>query len=232
MYKTFLVLTFILLSIRIGFAQNVMGSQGTLGDFGFISIPATEPNNDIKGSPYITEGYVPAKISVLKNKVYRVKYNALLDEIVVLGEDDATYGLDKHGRKDITITILGSKKTYQVFNYLDGRNYETIGYFIHITHLNSNIKLLKKERIKFFAGKKAFSSYAQSEPAQYKRTNDKYYLKIKDQIAALLPIKKKEIAQLFPASEKEILTFIKTKKINLKKETDVLTLVNYINQLN
>jgi hypothetical protein len=233
MNKTLLILGFVVLAFNWGFAQNVMdGSFGNLGDFSFISIPAVKANNNIKGSPYVTEEYLPAKISVLKNRIYRVRYNALMDEIVVKGEDDATYGLDKHGRKDITITMLSSNKTYQVFNYLDDRNYETIGYFIHMTHPDSNIKLLKKERIKFINEKKAYSSYAQTQPAHYKRENDKYYIKIKDDIAVLLPTKKNKIAQLFPSSEKEILSFIRSKKLNIKKEADLITLVNHISQLN
>jgi len=231
MHKTFLSFTFTLLSLCISIGQNVMDSQGTIGDFGYITIPA-DKNNDIKGTPYITEDYVPAKISVLKNKIYRVKYNALMDEIVVLGEDDATYGLDKHGRRDITITILGSRKSYQVFNYLDDRDFETIGYFIHVTPLDSNIKLLKKERIKFVDAKKSINSYSQSEPAHYKRENDKYYIKNKDQIAVLLPANKKKIAQLFPDIEKAILKFIKAQNINVKKETGLVAIINHINQLN
>lgn len=232
MNKPLLIISSIILSFNIGSAQNVMSPYGNLGDFGFITIPAVESNNKVKGSQYITKGFVSAKISVLKNRIYHVKYNALLDEIVVKGEDDVTYGLDKHGRKDITITLLGSKKAYQVFNYLDDRNYETIGYFIHITPINSNTKLLKKECIKFIEEKKAYSSYTQTQPAHYKRENDKYYIKIKDQIAVLLPNKKNKLTQLFPSFEKEVLRFIKSKKINLKKEADLVILVNYINQLN
>jgi len=231
MKKLFLSLLFLLFLFNSSFSQDVMNPFGTLSDFGFISIPATETNNNIEGSPYITENYVPAKISVLKNKIYRVKYNALLDEILILGDDDSTYGIDKHGRKDITITILASQKTYQVFNYLDDRDFETIGYFIHMSNPDSTIKLLKKERIKFYPGKKAINSYSQSEPAQYKREDDKYYVKIKDQIAVLFVQNKKKIARLFPNLEKEILHYIKSNNINVKDETDLIKLVEYINQI-
>ena len=108
MHKPLLLFTLAFLSLYIANGQNIMDSQGTIGDFGYITLPANK-NNAVKGSPYITKDFVPAKISVLKNRVYPVKYNALMDEIVVMGEDDATYGLDKHGRRDITITLLGSK---------------------------------------------------------------------------------------------------------------------------
>lgn len=202
MHKTLLIFTLTFLSLNVSYSQDVMNSLGSIGDFGYITTPA-ETNNGVKGSPYTTEDYVPAKISVLKNRVYRVKYNALMDEIVVMGDNNATYGLDKHGRRDITITLLGSKKSYQVFNYLDDRNFETIGYFIHITPISSNVKLLKKERIKFVNAKKSINSYSQPEPAHYKRENDRYYVKYKDEIAVFYQPRKRSWPKFFPASKKK-----------------------------
>ena len=77
----------------------------------------------------------------------------------------------------------------------------------------------------------ATNSYSQPEPAHYKRENDRYYLKYKDQIAVFLPTKKKKLVELFPGLEKEISKFIKSQNINLKKESELLTVIDHINDL-
>jgi len=167
----------------------------------------------------------------LGNKIYPVKYNAFHDEIAVLTQDDIVYSLRKNSKNNIIVTYINPKKVYQIFKYLDNTNNEDSGFFIELTSKNINVKLLKKERIIFIGDKKSISSYAESEPAKYKRIKDKYFIKIDDNIAVALPKSKKEIAKLFPENQKIVLDFIKDETIRFKKEEDLIKLIVFLNQL-
>ena len=146
------------------------------------------------------------------------------------GDNNVAYLLNKY-RKDITVELIALNKTYQNFTYIDSDNNSSFGYFVIMTDPNENIKLLKKETIKFVNEKVNVTGYGTARPAQYKRTNDKYFIKIKDQSAVLLTNNKKEIAKLFPKHENEVLSFIKSEKLKLKSEEDLLKLISFLNSL-
>jgi hypothetical protein len=47
-----------------------------------------------------------------------------------------------------------------------------------------------------------------------------------------MPKKNKDLLKLFPKNEKDITAFIKTNKISLNDEKELLLLVNYLDSLN
>lgn len=229
MKRKLLFLVFLISIINISYSQNGLNGVQNLVSDGFISTTATKLNTNIKGSPYITNEFNLAKISISSYDTFSVKYNAFLDEFEVLGKDDVIYAINKNESKDITITIIGEQKKYQIYDYYNDKNELTIGYFIYLNQLNSKIKLLKKERIIFISEKPSSNGYDRAQKAEYKRSKDKYYMKIKDQIAVLLPNNKKKLIKLFPGQENEISNFIKTEKIKLSKESDLIKLIKYLN---
>lgn len=227
MKNIYLVLAISLFLTQHSYAQGEIGGYNVVKD-GFISVSPTDINDNVKGSQYITDDFVPAKISISKNEVFQIKFNGVLDEIVVKGQDGKPYALNKH-LKDIKITLIGSKKAYQMFDYVNENDTRLSGYFLLNATSNSNIKLLKKEKIKFFEEKVATNGYDSNVPAQYKRLKDKFFIKKNDELAIEIPTNKKDFAKLFPKRQKEILSFIKKEKIKFKKESDLLKLVNHLN---
>lgn len=230
MKRKLLSIIFLFSCINSSYSQNGLNGVQNLVNDGFISTTATKFNTNIKGSPYITDEFNLAKISNSTNQIYSVKYNGFLDEFEMQGKDNEIYAINKNESKDLIITFINTKKKYQIFNYFNEENDLELGYFIHINSQNP-IKLLKKERIIFISEKKSSTGYDRAQPAEYKRSKDKYYIKVKDLEAVLLPSNKKKLVILFPTFEKKILTFIKTEKIKLKKETDLMKLINYLNQI-
>lgn len=215
-------------------AQGELGGKQIVND-GFILTTPTEVNFKVEGSPYITEKYMPARISTFDNKIFAVKYDALLDEILVKNELDSeseVYALPKNGRQDIAVTIISQNKTYQIFDYISDENIKASGFFVLLSSPISSIKILKKETIRFYEERLASSGYDKSRPAEYRRLKDSYFIKIGDKPAVEFSTNKKDFAQLFPTHENKILSFIKTEKINLKEEFDLIKLEHLLNQLN
>ncbi len=84
----------------------------------------------------------------------------------------------------------------------------------------------------FIEEKQSKTGYDAYRPPQFKRLNDKYFIKLyNNDFVVLLPKNKKLFANLYPESKSEVLAFIKEKKVKLNKEQDLLKLINFINSL-
>lgn len=231
MNKSHFILGIAFLTASFSFGQTIVegGLSGTRAS-GLFSTTPIVLNDYIEGSPYINEDFLPARISVSEDEVFYVRYNAIADQFEVKGENNKAYALNKY-RRDIVVQLVGLRKTYQVFGYLDENENENFGYFVIMNGQDSNVKLLKKEKKIFIGEKVATTSYDTPKAATYKRTNDDYYIKVGDNNAVELPSNKKDIAKLFPKKEDKILAFIKENRIKTKRENDLNKLMAYINQI-
>lgn len=232
MKKIELLLVVTLFAFGVAYSQELMDGQLNGGNrvTGLISTTPVVLNDDIEGTPYINSDFLPARISASADDVFYVRYNAISDEFEVKGENNKAYALNKY-RRDIVVELVGLKKTYQVFGYFDENENENFGYFVILNNQESQVKLLKKERIFFIDEKVATTSYDTPKRASYKRANDDFYVKISDNNAIELPSSKKDIAKLFPKNNDKILSFIKENKLKTKKEDALIKLFNFINQM-
>ena len=234
MKNTYLVLIIILsLSFSIHSQElTLIGGHGS-GNSGSGQLLSTTPvvlNDRVDGTPYINEKFSPAVISASENNIFYVRYNAVKDEIEVKGEHNSAYALNKY-RRDITIQLIAQKKTYQNFMYIDSDNTQTFDYFVHISDPKANIKLLKKEVVKFFDEKVQVTGYDTPQDAKFKRLADKYFIKKGNENAIVIPSNKKEFAKLFPKHEQEVFSYLKSERIKLKKEESLSKLFSYLNSL-
>ena len=207
--------------------QSIGGSRVNL----LIDVSPVVLNASVEGSPYINEKYLPATISASEGDIFYLRYNAMNDLFEVKGDNNKVYSLNRY-RRDIVVEILPLKKTYQVFGFYDSEQNENFGYFLYLSNPNSKTVLLKKEKITFIDEKKAATSYGTNRPAQYKRWDDQFFLKLGDEkILSELPSSKKDLAKLFPQHEDDVLNFIKKNRIKISKEEDLVQLMNHINKL-
>ena len=233
MKNRILVVLITLVISNANLAQGEMGGNPIVNN-GFLLTTPTQVNVRVGGSPYITDDYVPARISNFDNKIFAVKYDALLDEILVkneTGNELEAYALPKNGRQDIAITLISHNKTYQIFDYVNDNSEKTSGFFIMMNSPIASIKMLKKETVKFYEERIATSGYDKSRPAEYRRLNDTFFIKVNDEPAIEFSTNKKDFSKMFPDNEKEILSYIKSEKIKLKEEADLKKLGQYLNQL-
>lgn len=215
----------------LSIAQGIHFADGnaTYGrENSFITLDA-DLRYDVEGSKYLFDSFLPAVVSSMPDKLFNVKYNIFSGEMEVQSKNDKVYALNKY-RKDISITFIDSKITFQLFDYLDSENTMQIGYFQVLNRGNN--KVLKKHKIIFLEEKPSKTGYDEHRPPQYRRLDDKYYIKLESNPNAIeLPKNKKKLVALFPENKSKILDFIKSDKIKLSKEDDLKKLIRYINTL-
>lgn len=213
-----------------GFSQNVNGEVDYLGRNNIVIVDKSDKS--AVGSPYVNTDFVAAKVSSNDNLILLVRYNAIADEIEVKKDDDQIFAFNK-SLKDVQLNLVVEKKIYQLIDYIDKDNgYVLSGYFVHLGNPDNNIKLLKKEIVKFQKAEKATSSYDPAQPAEYKRKSDDYYVKIGGDNAVKLSSNKKDFAKMFPEHKEEILDYIKSERIKLNNDEDFTKLSVFINLLN
>ncbi|PZR21790.1 MAG: hypothetical protein DI539_07105 [Flavobacterium psychrophilum] len=184
-----------------------------------------EKSQAATGSMFINEKYMPAKVSNLDNTVL-VRYNAYADNFQV---SDHIAGTEKilPQQAGVTITFTGTADVYTYEQYRNEKGEIQTGYLSLVSD-NPSVKIFKRERI--FLQPEVFpaSSYQTYKPAAYKKLDDEFYIKIKDQNAEFFS-SKKDLAKLVPSKSKEILDFIKKNKLDLEKEADLEQVGAYIN---
>lgn len=224
-----IIFTLALIStISINYSQQVIQIQGQSGAQSFMVSASNNKDEKALGSPYITEDFTLAKISLLKQKNYLVRYNAYYDEIEIKNDNNDVFFISKK-RGYIVVNIVKENYSYHLFGYLDASNTLDFGYFIKLN--DANTLLLKKQIVSLIPKKPNTNGYSEEKPAQFKRQKDKYFIKKGDDNAIELPKNKKDIAKLFPEFEKDILSFIKKNEIKTNKEEHLIKLINFINTL-
>ncbi|WP_156115571.1 hypothetical protein [Psychroserpens sp. Hel_I_66] len=216
------------------FQAQETGSNLALPLFSNVSgnsiITLNNKDNKAIGSPYLTETFMPAKISAMQNETYKVRYNAYNDEIEVMIDEDNIQNFNKN-MKGVVITMLNDDLKFTSVNLIDGDNGVKPGYLVSLTDNNDKVKLFSKKEIKYYEARPAKTSYDNDRPAEFKNVDDTYFVSINDGYARELPSNKKDLAKLFPKNSKDVLNFIKKKRIKTSKEQDLIQLINYVNSL-
>ncbi|WP_397364760.1 hypothetical protein [Olleya sp. R77988] len=185
-------------------------------------------DTNIEGSKYINSEYQQANLSTHPNLLFNVRYNAFNDDIEIQGKENTSYALNKYSGTIIVSMLSG--ENYINTKYTDSKGNLSTGFFRFLSSSN-DIFLLKKQTVIVKEKVEAKTTYHKSKPARYQRSNDEYYIKINDGTASKLPKKNKDFANLFPKEKESILKYIKTEKIKLKKEEDLIKIFKYIETL-
>jgi len=230
----------VMLFVQFSFSQSAnnlgaVNSQNYLeGNDGNIINTSSAKSSSITGSQYLSEEFESCKISTMPGKVFGVRYNAFKDEMELKRTDNKIYAINKYDI-DAVFTFTSSKVSYHVFDYLssDSKKESVIkGYFTKL-HPEGPNYILKKNMVLFFPEKVSVSGYDTAKPATYKKVKDRTYIKLANKEAAVLleTNKKKLVKQLFPSNSKVILGFIKSNKIKLKKDADLIKFAAFLNTL-
>jgi len=155
------------------------------------------------------------------------RYNIYNDEVEVkMGDDDELKSFSK---------MVGSKvnlenAVLEYHNFTDLKGNEKQGYLILAKELQ-NVNLYIKKECKYSPFKKAPNPQVRDVPARFNIYDHFYVLEKGNTKLKALPKKKKALLKLFPGMEKDISKYIKSKKLSLKKEQDLIKLIYYINTL-
>ena len=168
---------------------------------------------------YLSDTFLSSEIDNFQDKVY-LKYNIFKDEMEFINDNKVYYLKKNLGRK---IHFFDLNIDFEIFNYKEQLTYFQI--------LNKNkVLLLKKYNVDFQEEKKAVSSYQQDRPANFTRKDDVFFIKLNNEIIELTSNNKKFL-NLLDSPDNKIKKFITENKLTIKKERDLLKIINYYNSL-
>lgn len=181
----------------------------------------------IKDEAYANPNFLIGKIfqedHVLKDYV-PMRYNAYADEIEIKrNETDQAYSALI---KDPDIFVKVGKEIY-VFVPFEGSNAKG-GYFSVLAD-GKNYGLYKKTTAIYREPRVAETSYTKDTPPSFQKTVT-YYL-VKDGKFLEMPSSKSRILKMMDIKKKEMNAFIKTNKIDLGNEADLIKTITYFDSL-
>ncbi|GGI56584.1 hypothetical protein [Winogradskyella haliclonae] len=178
---------------------------------------------DAVGSPYVNEKFLPIKIKGYENTLYTGRYNAYNGEMEInLGTK--IIALDKN--LDYQITFTQKNNIYRTFKYSSPSGISKSG-FLNIVNETPSYTLLKEEIVKYYDKVPAVTTYDQEKPAKFVKEDSNFYLK-KGNVIRPFPTKRKDLLKAYPKNAKKIKSFLKEKKISLKKEEDLIKLAGFL----
>lgn len=214
--------------ISWGYAQTTgqfdISSSGGRGQIIDLGRKANIKEN-VNGSPYLVDTYLPVKLSNYENENISVRYNAADDEME-FNKGGQVFYVPKSD--DLKIKFLNSGKEYHYTPYTDKGN-ATSGYLILLSE-SEKVSLYKKEQIKFVPAKEAANSYDMGRPAEYKKADDSFFIEVNGAIENF-PKNKKELIKKFSNKEKEISEFLKQNKTSFSREVDLVQLTKFLGTL-
>ena len=213
-------ITFLIFSLSV-FSQNI-----DFSDIESITSKKTEAKIEVKGTPYVNEDFELVKVSISDSIIYNGRFNAYSGNMEIKISDKIMI-LDLS--KDIDVLFINNKKHYKTCSFTQKDSSPFRGFLVSLSN-NDNIELLKQEKISFIDKKPAKSSYDEEQPAKFLKEPDSYFYKVEDKIN-YLPTKKKDFLKLFPDYETELKNYIKTEKLNIKNEDDLIKIIEFLSTI-
>lgn len=180
-------------------------------------------DDNISGTPYIKDNFVPAKINDYK-KTHLVRFNAAQDEMEVKTNGEDISILSKVDKYHISL-VDGTGIEYMNLNYNDKETTKN-GYFIPVKTNATGVKLFRKQIVRFTVGKVAQTSLEQDVPSKFTPQNDRFFLQgNKTSTLTEIPFSKKLFIKEF--NEKDVKSFLKKQKLDIKEEDDLIKVIEF-----
>jgi len=194
---------------------------------GMISQRAEVVQKSIQGSEYLNDEFEEGEIFTDDNVRFTgipMRYNAYYSEIEVLMPDDKIYFLSKTD-KIIKISLDSSDLYYTRFVSEDG---ERSGYLSLVYNGKS---ILFRRDYKVFKEGAPSNGIINEIPPRIIDRPEEYYVKTDPGLPRFFRTSK-DLSELLDIHSHEIKSFLKKEKINIKKEADLIKVLNYFDSLN
>jgi hypothetical protein len=182
----------------------------------------------IEGSPYANDEFMEGSIfqgDELLQKNVLLRYNIFSDEIEIkssINESNYSALIKKSG---MLVKIFNEVYTLIPFEGSDEK-----GQYFKVLSTGEHLSLYKKSTVTFTQRTFAKTSYDRDKPAKFTRT-DSYFLATRAGNFVEMPESKSKVLKLMKNKEAEVKSYLKTGRINLKDEADLIKLVKYYNNL-
>ncbi|WP_282054600.1 hypothetical protein [Maribacter luteus] len=215
-----------------GFNRGLESLYRTLEDKNKRNTGLLDLNNDIEGSPFFDENFIKGSVYFKNDYMGEsyLRYNAYSEEIQIkktqLEEEEFGALL-----KDPDLYCIIDSKKLKFLEYKDADGNLKRGYFT--TLVSSGKYFLFVKRVKLFKkGKSAPTSLTAAISPKFIDKIDYYFMKEDSGKLYKVVHNKNKFVSLFGKDYKNrIKSFMRKNKIDLKKESDLLTLFYYINTL-
>lgn len=185
--------------------------------------------SEVKGSPYENKIFQSGKAidsNIGKPEAFYMRYNVYNDviELKTSLSNKTSNGLIKSEK----VYVIINNKEYHYKKYLENNSKTKEGYFILLKKGNNSSLYLKK--FKVFKDKVLpKDSFEKEKPAKF--TDDQAYYMQKGDILVRVSSRKKKFLEQNSEISKELGKYIKSEKINLKSEKDLIKLFSYLDTL-
>ena len=214
--KTFLILSFFAIN---SFAQTKNSNDNFNVQNGTLNLNSTTIDTTTDEKEFIGDFKVAKVSGYSEQESYR--YNAMNDNFEFL-EGNKRRALQKNNGQKVTF-VDGTE--YEVVNYIDSNGDLRNGYLESLTKLNKKFKLYKSYKVSIVESINK-NSYDGSASGKNYRTEANYYLSDSDKIV-YLPKSAKKIENILKSNVQEL---VKSNKLNLNKEQDLIKLVDLLNK--
>ena len=174
---------------------------------------------DIRGNAYYNATFMSAKVENATT-LMNVRYNKYTDAIEILN-DGSIYELPK-SEKYSRIAYANSPV---VFVYLDSG--EIKGYFVEV--ISGKTRLLKKLKTEFRPEVPAVNTFTSTIPPKFENVKPVYYFETNNQFIKV-PKNTDDLINQFTEHKSEIAAFIKSNKLKINKEEDLIRLTQFLNK--
>lgn len=186
------------------------------------------------GSVFLNDLFLPCTIyykeEFIGNFYYR--HNAYNDEIEIKDtnlKEEIENSLST--LKELKLIDNKNKKELSLKAYKNKDNQIRNGY-LYLLQKNKNYNLFFKANVKYTEGTKPVNSMVRATPNKFSFFNEYYFSQSDDNLTYYIPSKKNNFLKLFEKKGKEkIKEFIKEQKINLKKESDLIKVFDFLNTI-
>lgn len=210
-----------------GQARVTVRQNGANTELYFTKAVKAPSYNEVVGSPYLYEEFVPAKVNDIDQTLF-VRFNVYDNSIEFKGDDGKIYAMPKSN--DYVIELLnGSNKVYETQAY-DGDRNEMGNTFFEKVYSDDGFGLYLKETIVFIPVKMAKNSFETNKPAKFKKGKaDFYFQQLADDTPTLLklPKREKQFLKIFDEHSAAVKEFIKKEGLDLEETTDLIRFLKF-----
>lgn len=179
----------------------------------------------INGTPYLDEQYRMGVTAVHGKEInLLMRYDAYNDQVEMIDKNQKKFNLLR--RPDLTASFEG--RTYKLMDYRENGE-KAQGYFNPLN--NGDMVLYWKPKKTLVQAKKPDHGYDIYTPPHY-REEHAYYMGKGNTILGKVRLTRGQIVKYLRDHSREVKEYISENKLDLKREKDVIAVLNYYNSLN
>ncbi|TRZ42024.1 hypothetical protein [Robertkochia solimangrovi] len=213
----------LLLSLFV-FSVNAQSEQWSAGTSSTLLNLKEKKWDDVDGTPYLNNGEF-VKGEIIQNgkhiKNQDLRYNAYQDRMEIMVSKDEVYEASKD--EDIQFVLQ-----YQLLKQVKYSKDDSVrnGYMFCLS-CGDEVSLFKKISKVYLPAEQAQTGYHKDKPARFK-DQEQLYLKIPEYDYAIpLESSQKKILSQFEGAEDKLKAYVKSEKLKLRKEEDLIQLIDY-----